>query len=142
MRTEMESKTKVIRYLALTGNLGLLVWVVLWQYTLSPHEQFNPSTLAIVWAIPLLFPLPGILIGKPYTHAWANFVLMLYYLHGFTILYISPDERWLAGIELLLTTTAFISNILYTRFRGRELGLKLTRLSVVEKQERAKFEQE
>ena len=69
----MSPKTKLFRYLALAGNLLLLFWVVAWQMTLSPHPHLSNVTLAIAWAIPLLLPLPGILAGKPYTHAWANF---------------------------------------------------------------------
>ena len=79
-------------------------------------------------------------MGKPYTYAWANFFLMLYFLHAFTILYIDDGERWLATIELALTSLAFVSNILFARFRGQELGLKLKRLSKVEKDEKQRFE--
>ncbi|MGB1974738.1 MAG: DUF2069 domain-containing protein, partial [Vibrio toranzoniae] len=63
----MSPKTKLCRYLALSGNLLLLLWVVAWQMTLSPHPHLSNITLAIAWAIPLLLPLPGILAGKPYT---------------------------------------------------------------------------
>lgn len=139
---EMHSKTKLYRMMALFGNLALLSWVALWQLSLSPHPHISSTTLAIVWAIPLLLPLPGILVGKPYTHAWANFVLMLYFLHAFTILYIDDGERWLAAVELVLTTITFFGNILYARARGSELGLKLKRLSKVEKEEKARFESE
>lgn len=137
---EMQPTTKLYRLLALFGNLALLAWIALWQLSLSPHPHIGSTTLAIAWAIPLLLPLPGILAGKPYTHAWANFVLMLYFLHGFTILYIDDGERWLAVVELLLTTVAFFGNILYARTRGKELGMKLKRLSKVEKEEKARFE--
>ncbi len=57
----MSPKTKLFRYLALAGNLLLLGWVVAWQMTLSPHPHLDNVTLAIVWAVPLLLPLPGIL---------------------------------------------------------------------------------
>jgi uncharacterized membrane protein len=137
----MSPKTKLFRYLALTGNLSLLFWVVAWQMTFSPHPHLSNVTLAIAWAIPLLLPLPGILSGKPYTHAWANFVLMLYFLHALTIMYVDGGERLLAAVELLLTTLGFAGNILFTRFRAKELGIKLKRLSEVEKKEKAKFEQ-
>ena len=137
----MSPTTKSFRYLALAGNLSLLLWVVAWQTTLSPHPHLSNVTLAIAWAIPLLLPLPGILAGKPYTHAWANFVLMLYFLHALTILYVDGGERLLAAVELLLTTLGFAGNILFTRFRAKELGIKLKRLSEVEKTEKAKFEQ-
>ncbi|MEZ8822723.1 DUF2069 domain-containing protein [Vibrio amylolyticus] len=140
MSDEMTTRSKQFRLLALFGNLGLLAWVVLWQWQLSPHPHINNLTLAIAWSVPLLLPLPGILAGKPYTHAWANFVLMLYFLHGFVILFIGEGERMLAAVELGLTTVAFVGNILYARSRGKELGLKLTRLSEVEKQEKARYD--
>lgn len=139
MSVDMSSRTTLFRWMALGGNLALLGWIALWQLSLSPHPHINAMTLAIAWMIPLLLPLPGILAGKPYTHAWANFILMFYFLHALTLLYVDNGERLLAAVELLLTFIAFIGNILYARLRGKELGLKLTRLSEVEKQERARF---
>ena len=137
---EMHSQTKLFRILALCGNLGLLSWVFAWQFYISPHPHINNIALAVAWSIPLLLPIPGILVGKPYTHVWANFFLMLYFLHAFTILYIDDGERWLAAVELALTGLAFVSNILFARTRGQELGLKLERLSKVEKEEKQRFE--
>ncbi|MCG6507050.1 DUF2069 domain-containing protein, partial [Vibrio parahaemolyticus] len=71
MSVEMSPRTTRFRWLALGGNLSLLGWIVLWQLELSPHPHINPVTLTVAWLIPLLLPLPGILAGKPYTHAWA-----------------------------------------------------------------------
>jgi len=139
MTAEMMPSTKQYRWLALLSNLSLIIWEVLWQFSLSPHPHLNHVALAIAWVIPLLLPLPGILAGKPYTHAWANFVLMLYFLHALTLIYVDGGERWLAVVELLLTFAAFVGNTLYARHRGKELGLKLKRLSEVEKQEKANF---
>ncbi|GAJ73758.1 hypothetical protein JCM18904_4687 [Vibrio sp. JCM 18904] len=65
---------------------------------------------------------------------------MLYFLHALTILYVDGGgERWLAAVELILTSLGFAGNILFARARGKELGLKLKRLSQVEKEEKAKF---
>lgn len=139
MSVEMTARTMQFRWLALTGNLALIAWIALWQLELSPHPHINSVTLAIGWIIPLLLPLPGILAGKPYTHAWANFILMLYFLHALTILYVDNGERWLAAVELILTFATFMGNTLYARQRGKELGLKLTKLSEVEKQEKQRF---
>ncbi len=122
MTESMGRQTTQYRYLALISYLSLLGWIAIWQLFLSPHPHLNPITLAIAWCIPLLLPLPGILSGKPYTHAWANFVLMLYFLHALTMLYVDEGERWLAVVELLLTSASFVGNSLYARFRGRELG--------------------
>lgn len=136
---EMSAETKRYRFLALFSNLALLGFVALWHSTLSPHPLINPYGIMIAWIIPMLFPLKGIIQGKPYTHAWANFILMFYFLHGLTILWLDEGERYLALIEVIITSGAFIGNIYYARLRGKELGLKLKRLSEVEKIEKAKF---
>lgn len=135
----MSEETKRYRLLALFGNLSLLGFVALWHSLLSPHPLMNPYGVTIAWVIPMLLPLKGILEGKPYTHAWANFILMFYFLHSLTILWLDEGERYFALIELVLTTGAFVGNIYYARLRGKELGLKLKRLSEVEKIEKAKF---
>lgn len=141
MTNNLASKRQQARYLALISYLCLLTWVVVWHGFISPHPDINPLAVTIAWCLPLLFPLVGILKAKPYTHAWANFILMFYFLHSLTILYIDGGERWLALIELVLTTVSFVGNILFARYKGKEMGLKLTRLSEVEKQEKARFEQ-
>ncbi|CAH0524978.1 DUF2069 domain-containing protein [Vibrio hippocampi] len=135
------NNVKYLRHLALWSHVALLAWVIIWHGYLSPHPHVNAVGMTIAWALPLLLPLPGMLKAKPYTHAWANFILMLYFLHGFTLLWVNEGERGLAAVELLLTTMSFVCNILYARTKGKELGLKLPRLSKVEKQEKATFEE-
>ncbi len=135
----MSPKTKCFRFLALFFNLALLIFVALWHSILSPHPLINPYGVMVAWIIPMLFPLKGIIQGKPYTHAWANFILMFYFLHSLTILWLDEGERYFALIELIITSNAFISNIYYARLRGRELGLKLKRLSDIEKNEKSDF---
>ena len=136
---EMSAETKRYRLLALFCDLALLAFITLWHSTLSPHPLINPYGVTVAWILPMLFPLKGIIQGKPYTHAWANFILMFYFLHGLSILWLDEGERYLALVEVILTSGAFIGNIYYARLRGKELGLKLKRLSEVEKIEKAKF---
>lgn len=123
----MTSSIARYRWLALVSYLGLVLCVVLWQFATDYSQQ---STLfkVLVYVVPLAFPLLGIVRGKPYTHAWANFILMWYFLHSLTMLYIAPEQRVWAGVELLLTTLAFAGCTLYARYQGRALGLGLKKL--------------
>ncbi|MGL4907535.1 MAG: DUF2069 domain-containing protein [Plesiomonas sp.] len=105
--------------------LGLFAWQILWHALLSPHPHVAPWAVTLGWSIPLLFPLKGIMQGKAYTHAWANFVLMLYFIHALTIISIDEGERLFGIIELLLTSGSFCFNLLFARKRGKEQGLKL-----------------
>lgn len=128
----MAPKTRFFRFLALISYTALLFWVVVWHFFLSINDQYSELFLFLFWVLPLLFPLIGIVKGKPYTHAWANFIVMIYLLHSLTGLY-TEDKEWLyAVIELVLATSMFIGCSYYAKFRGRELGLGLKKLSEIE----------
>jgi len=121
----MHITTRHLQLLALNLHLALLGYVVCWHGWLSPHPHLSLPFMLSMWAIPLLLPLPGMLKGKPYTFAWANFILMLYFTHSLTLLGLNDGELGWAIGELLLTSSSFAGNVLYVRKRGRELGLGL-----------------
>nr|WP_086941220.1 DUF2069 domain-containing protein [Thaumasiovibrio occultus] len=131
--------TQHYRILALASYLLLIGWLIAWQNWLSPHPHISALGVTIGWLIPLLFPLLGIIKGKAYTHAWANFIVLFYILHALTILWVDQGERGLAAVELLIALSSFATNIMYARKRGREIGSKLKKLSQVEKEEKARF---
>lgn len=131
----MAGNTRTWLRVAQTGHFSLLIWVAAWHSLISPPAQFSPWVLALVWSVPLLFPLKGILKAKPYTFAWSNFILLLYFLHSLTLLYVDEGERSLAAIELVLTCLTFAGNLMYSRLRGKELGLRLKKLSEEAKEE-------
>ncbi|WP_245579572.1 DUF2069 domain-containing protein [Aliagarivorans taiwanensis] len=111
--------------LAQLSYLGLLIWVALWQLGVLASADTSLGFRFALWLLPLLFPLPGIAKGKPYTFAWASFVLLWYVLHAAVLLVVAPELRLLAAVELVLTLSAFVSGLVFARTRGRELGLGL-----------------
>lgn len=137
----MFSSPSTMRIAALTSYLALTGWVILWHGILSPHPHVNAMGVTIAWLLPLLFPMKGMLTGNAYTHAWANFVLMFYFLHALTLLIVDEGERWLAFVELVITSIAFVSNTYYAKLKGKELGIGLKKLSMVEKEEKARYEE-
>ena len=96
--------------------------------------------LAFVWTIPLLLPFKGIIEGKPYTHAWANFIVMFYIIHGLTSIYAVEHETFYALVELVFATGMFIGCSVYARMRGKELGLGIQKLKVEMANEKARYE--
>lgn len=117
--------TQLARMLALSGYFGLMLWVVLWHGFISPSPHLSVTFMLILWLPWLLIPIKGMLKGNPYTHAWAVYMLMPYFLHAGVLLWVDEGERWLAIIELLLASTMFIGNMYYAKLRGRELGLSI-----------------
>ncbi len=139
----MQAKTRRFRLLAMFSYFGLLIWVPVWHLFLA--EPVGRSAefeifLTLVWTIPLLFPLKGIITGNPYTYAWSNFVVMFYLIHGLTSVYAVSSEIWFGVIELLLATGMFVGCSFFARLRGKELGLSLKKLKQEMEEEKRLFE--
>ncbi|GAA75482.1 hypothetical protein PMAN_a1091 [Pseudoalteromonas marina] len=114
--------------IALIGYIGLLILMPLWMYFVPPQEGPLDVMSLFVPIIPLLLPLRGIIKDNTYTYAWANFVVMLYFIHGLTMLWVAPDELIWVLLELLFASFMFIGCTYYARHRGQELGLKIRKL--------------
>jgi uncharacterized membrane protein len=138
----MSSKVKQYRYLALVGHVGLLVWLSVWYFGLSTSQAYSPLFIFIIYLLPLLVPLHGIIKAKPYTHAWSCFVVLWYFLHAITVMYAEPDYILHASVELIFAICMFAGCCMFARLRGQELGTGLSKLSKVMEQEKAFFEGE
>jgi len=111
--------------MALTGYFSLLIFMPLWLLILAPNDSLSTSTTLILFTLPLLFPLKGLLQGNPYTYAWANFIVLIYFLHSLTALWVVPEEMIFALLELSFASIMFIGCSYYAKYRGQELGLSI-----------------
>lgn len=126
--------TPNLHKIALIGYFGLLFFMPLWLLVLHPSEGLSPTLSLLMFTLPLLFPLRGLVKGDPYTFAWANFVVMIYFLHSLTTLWVSADERIWALIELIFATTLFLAGSYFAKYRGQELGLSIRKKKAEDKQ--------
>lgn len=117
----MARATRIVRWLASGSLIGLVVLLISWYGWLAPAFHFQKWLTILVFTLPLLFPLRGILYGKPYTHAWTSYLSLLYFAHGSMEAWSNPVARPWALLEVVLAVTLFTSCILYARWRSREL---------------------
>lgn len=115
------SKTKVFYWVALSGYFGLLILLIAWLGWLSPPIGLPISIALAFMTIPLLFPLRGLLYGRPYTFAWASFLSLFYFIHGIVEAYSTPQDRYLAILEIILSIAFYTGCTLYARYRSRDL---------------------
>jgi len=122
--------TQNLKKIALTGYFSLLFFMPLWLIVLSPSESLSTSTTLLMFTLPLLFPLKGLLQGNPFTYAWSNFIVIIYFLHSLTTLWVLPEDRVWAILELVFASTMFYGATYYAKFRGQELGLSIRKKKV------------
>lgn len=114
-------KTRLSYIGAVSGYFGLITLLLAWLGWLSPPQSIPISVAMFLMLVPLLFPLRGILHGRPYTFAWASFLALFYFIHGVVEAYSTPSDRWLALLEVILSIAFYSGSVLYARFRSREL---------------------
>ena len=136
----MSPKTRMYRWLALLAWVALLSLVAYWQMMANITHSYSLFFVVTLYLLPLFLPMAGIILAKPYTHAWASFVVLLYLMHGITVAYAVPEEFVLGMVEILLSSAMFVGCSVFARLRGRELGLSLPKLKDVMEREKQFFE--
>jgi len=104
--------------LTLAGYLGTLGVLLAWYGWLAPSVHFPRSLVLALFLVPLLFPLRGLLHGRPYTFSWSCFLALPYFIHGVVEAYTSTLTRHLGLLEVCCTSLWFVAAIAYARQRS------------------------
>jgi len=99
--------------LAVAAFVDLFILCVAWEWFISPLRP--GGSWLILKGIPLLFAIPGIWKGKVYTMQWASMLILLYVTEGLVRILESGANFWLALLETVLATTAFICLLIYLK---------------------------
>lgn len=105
----------LFRIISLLSFFGLLLSLLAWIIIAEHSENFPTAAWLIIGVMPLLFPLRGILYGKTYTHAWASFLMLFYLAHGIGELYSGDAIFCYPLLEVIFSSSFFISANLYIR---------------------------
>lgn len=104
---------RLLSLAASASLIALIVLCVLWEGWLAPIRE-GGSWLTLK-ALPLLFPLFGILRGRRYTYQWTSMLALLYFTEGV----VRAADPGLIGvfaiIELVLAVVLFFSTMFYAR---------------------------
>ncbi|MCL1039109.1 DUF2069 domain-containing protein [Shewanella corallii] len=116
--------TGTLFQLCRAGYIALLLLLSGWFIGQGLSGEYS-LLFSLLWILPLLLPLKGVIQGNPYTYAWGGFILCLYLLHSLTLLYVADGAFLFALIETLLLLALLTGFSFYARLRGKELGLGL-----------------
>lgn len=106
--------------LALAGYFGTFALIIAWYGWLSPPQRLPVYIALLALGAPLLLPLRGLLHGRRYTYAWSLFLALGYFAHALIEGYSTPQDRGLAGLELLLVMFWFAGAVKYVRASARD----------------------
>jgi uncharacterized membrane protein len=106
------------RILALVGLMSLIGCLFYWYGALLPSRL--GTWLPALLATPLLLPLPGLIRGKAYTHAWTSLLSLLYLTWALTELLANPPARVVAYPAFFSALMLFTGCVMFVRLDKRE----------------------
>lgn len=111
-------RTGLLQLIASVSLIALIALSLAWEGWLAP---LRPGGSALIFkAVPLLFPLFGILHGKRYTYQWSSLMILVYFTEGTVRAWSDHGlSRHLADVEVVLTVCFFFSAIFYARATRR-----------------------
>ena len=116
-RFESPKHARIGRVLTLIGFFGLLILILNWFTWLAPPERVPRSLVLAALAIPLLFPLRGIIHSRRYTHQWVVFLSMLYFAIGVDVWYNHQALEQMLGMSMtLLSLFLMVGASMYARY--------------------------
>lgn len=112
----LQPRLNVSRVASLLSFFSLTALLLVWNL----HYANIPGKL--LWVIlglqltPLLLLAPGLLLGNARTHAWACFVVNLYFIQGVLAAF-DPSKALYGWLLSLLSFSLFCAALMYTRWR-------------------------
>ncbi|WP_018232081.1 DUF2069 domain-containing protein [Thioalkalivibrio thiocyanodenitrificans] len=113
---------RVARVLALSGLLGLFALILMWNVWLDPPRVVPRALVLILLLTPLLLPLRGMMAGRLYTHAWATYLAMPYFVLGVFHAAGTGPERGYGWLMVCLSIAWLAGAAVYPRLARRQSG--------------------
>ena len=106
---------KTLQHAASASLIALIFLCLAWELWLAPLRP--GGSWLVLKALPLLFPLMGILKGRRYTYQWAPMLMLAYFSEGVVRAWSDKGlSAWLAGAEVALAAVFFFAAIYYAKY--------------------------
>ncbi len=112
----LQPRMRLMHVVSLVLLAALALLLVVWNQFFADLHGARTWVISAIELFPLLLVAPGMLLGSARVHAWACFVMNLYFIKG-VLAWIDPARAWLGVLETLLSVALFTSALLYVRWR-------------------------
>jgi len=112
----MTEKFRRWHNITLISHIGLLITIIIWYFFISPPQYTLSMILSLVYVLILLIPAPGLFKKTSGVYMWSSFLILIYFAHGIIETWANPDERFLAIIEIVLSSIFFVSATMCFRY--------------------------
>lgn len=101
------------RSMAVSGLLGLVGLIIIWNAWLDPQQHMPRSIELLIMLTPLIFIVRGVLHGRNISHVYATLLALWYITIGFAF-FLDPVERMYGTLLMLFSTMLYIGSFFST----------------------------
>jgi uncharacterized membrane protein len=112
----LKPRLSISRAISLASFLALAALLLIWNLLFA---EIPGKLLWVILAFqlaPLLLLAPGLILGNARAHAWACFVVNLYFIQGVLAAF-DPSKALYGWLLTLLSLSLFCAALMFTRWR-------------------------
>ena len=116
----MSPRTRHARSVALVSFAAVVLLLSLQTFGIARLQLLTRAVLWVVWVLPLLLFLPGLLRGAWKSYLWLCFMILVYFTITVSKLF-DPRRTPADWLELVAIVVLFVSAMMFARWRQREI---------------------
>jgi uncharacterized membrane protein len=111
----LKPRMAVSRAISLASFLALAVLLLVWNLVFANIPGKLLWVILAFQLVPLLLLAPGLILGNARAHAWACFVVNLYFIQGVLAAF-DPSKALFGWAQAVLSVSLFCAALMYTRW--------------------------
>ena len=112
----LQPRVRLMRVVSLACFFGLIALLCVYYLKFANLHGARPRVILLIELVPLMFVVPGMLMGSPRGHSFTCYVVNLYLIKG-ALAAFDPNRQVFGLLEIAASVAVFVSALLFVRWR-------------------------
>ncbi|HBP50310.1 MULTISPECIES: DUF2069 domain-containing protein [Pseudomonas] len=112
----LQPRVRLMRVVSLACFFGLIALLCVYYLMFANLHGARPWVILLIELVPLMFVVPGMLMGSPRGHSFTCYVVNLYLIKG-ALAAFDPNRQVFGLLEIAASVAVFVSALLFVRWR-------------------------
>ena len=112
----LQPRVRLMRVVSLACFFGLIALLCVYYLMFANLHGARPWVILLIELVPLMFVVPGMLMGSPRGHSFTCYVVNLYLIKGALVAF-DPNRQVFGLLEIAASVAVFVSALLFVRWR-------------------------
>ena len=114
----LQPRVRLMRVVSLACFFGLIALLCVYYLMFANLHGARPWVILLIELVPLMFVVPGMLMGSPRGHSFTCYVVNLYLIKG-ALAAFDPNRQVFGLLEIAASVAVFVSALLFVRWRNQ-----------------------